>query len=121
MGSDEAAAATELEECAWRGLGCFLQYPCEERCFVLELFGAGHLRPEFGELVVKLHPREVTGDASAESGVERIPESVADQIEGEHRGEDREAGQGGQVAVREDVVARLAEELAPFRSGRLDA
>src|SRR3989442_49591 len=43
-----------------------------------------------------------------EARVERVAEAVAEQVERQHGAEDGQAGERGQVGVREDVVARGA-------------
>src|SRR5262245_5390906 len=59
--------------------------------------------------------------AFLEPGVERIAQTVAHEIDGEHRDEDSDAGQRHDPRVRSDEVARIGEHGAPFRCRRLSA
>src|SRR5882672_932834 len=67
--------------------------------------------------------RSALGPSSAplELRVERVAEAVADEVDGEHRGQDGKAGEGDHPPGAQDEFARIGERRAPFRSGRLRA
>ena len=50
--------------------------------------------------------------------IERVPEAVAQQVEGEHHAHEGEAGDGEQVGRQRHVGARVGEHGPPFGGGR---
>src|SRR5919109_5381555 len=58
-------------------------------------------------------------DAAAELRVERFPQAVADEVESEHRDDDRDAGNDGEERRRLEVVVHVGEHRPPLRRCRV--
>ena len=59
--------------------------------------------------------------AAPGAGIEDVADAVPQQVEGDHRNEDGQAGIDHQPRRRLDIAASLGEHVAPFRRRRLDA
>src|SRR2546426_673667 len=58
---------------------------------------------------------------AAEPRIEQVAEGVAHQVEGQHGQHDGEPGERGDPRAALDVLAALAQDVAPARRGRRDA
>ena len=53
--------------------------------------------------------------------IKRITQTVADVVDGDDAEEDHQAGEDREPGIFDDVILRGADEIAPWRRGRLDA
>src|SRR5206468_5092939 len=58
---------------------------------------------------------------AAQRGIDGVPEPVAEEVEAEHRQEDRDAGKRRDPPRRQEMLPALHEHVAPARQGRLGA
>src|SRR3989449_7077797 len=68
-----------------------------------------------------LFPYTTLFRSAAEPGIEEVAQGVAHDVEGEHGQHDRHPGERRDPGAALDVLAALAEDVAPARRGRWNA
>src|SRR6185503_14087718 len=77
--------------------------------------------PMVGKRTQRLRISTSAMDSPLQLGIERVAQPVAEQVEGEHRDQDDEAGEGDHPPGAQHEFARIGEHGPPFRRGRLGA
>src|SRR5438045_2694442 len=93
---------------------------CEMKCPRPPQRGAIHCRDRYANS--RLRSAGCRSSAPAPRlWIENVTQAVAEQIEAEHRQEDRKTGENRQPWRRRDLVAGLRQHAAPAWIGRADA
>src|SRR5215831_1908621 len=120
-GAKNSGAATDSEGELGAEGGTRTPTGCPTRPSNVRVCQFRHFGPTKAEYAVVPSGLSISGRAGARARVERVANSLAEEVVGEHRDQDRDARIGREPPADLDRVLALVEDVAPGRVWRLDA